>query len=174
MRRLIERFWDQARLVCRAQGNYGTPFRARRGVTQGGPLSPTLFNLLVDAVVREWLRTLYGAQVSSEWAAQVRRELFAIFYVDDALVASRDPVTLQRAVDVLVALFECVGLRTNTKKTKVCTFVPGKIRTRLSTAAYSRRADGLQSRKDWERRRVKCDKCGADLATSSLREHSRT
>ena len=74
----------------------------------------------------------------------------------------------------MVALFERVGLRTNTKKTKVCTFVPGKIRTRLSTAAYSRRADGLQSRKDWEKRRVKCDKCGVDLAASSLREHLRT
>ena len=66
IRRLLATFWDQARLVCRAQGNYGTPFRARRGVTQGGPLSPTLFNLLVDAVVREWLRTLHGAEVSRE------------------------------------------------------------------------------------------------------------
>ena len=122
MRRLIAGFWDQARLVCRAQGNYGTSFRARRGVTQGGPLSPTLFNLLVDAVVREWLWTLYNAQTSREWAAQVRRELFAIFYVDDALVASRDPEALQRALDILVALFEHVGLRTNTKKTKVCIF----------------------------------------------------
>ena len=109
---------------------------------------PTLFNLLVDAVVREWLRTLYGAQASSEWATRVRRELFAIFYVDDTLVASRDPKTLQRAMDVLVALFERVGLRTNTKKTKVMTFVPGKIRTRLSTAAYARCADDLLLRKD--------------------------
>ena len=56
--------------------------------------------------------------------------------VDDTLVASRDPTALQRAMDILVALFERVGLRTNTKKTKVYTFVPGKIRTRLSTAAY--------------------------------------
>ena len=96
------------------------------------------------------------------------------FYVDDALVASRDPATLQRAVDVLVALFKRVGLRTNTKKTKVCTFVPGKIRTRLSTAAYARRVEGKERRKNWESRRVECHKCGANLAASSLREHLRT
>ena len=28
------------------------------GVTQGGPLSAKLFNILVDAVVREWMRLM--------------------------------------------------------------------------------------------------------------------
>ena len=51
--RLIARFWRDAELVCRASGYYGRRFRARRGVTQGGPLSPTIFNLMVDAIVRE-------------------------------------------------------------------------------------------------------------------------
>jgi hypothetical protein len=55
MRRLIRHFWDEATNVCRASGNYGTSFKAGRGVTQGGPLSAKLFNVLVDAVVREWL-----------------------------------------------------------------------------------------------------------------------
>ncbi len=35
-------------------GYYGTPFKAGRGVTQGGLLSAKLFNILVDAVVWEW------------------------------------------------------------------------------------------------------------------------
>jgi hypothetical protein len=55
MRRLIRHFWDKATNVCRASGNYGAPFKAGRGVTQGGPLSAKLFYVLVDAVVREWL-----------------------------------------------------------------------------------------------------------------------
>ena len=54
--RLIKAFWDKAILVCRASGYYGRPFSAGRGVTQGGPLSPTIFNLMVDAIVREWVR----------------------------------------------------------------------------------------------------------------------
>ena len=55
MIRLIRNFWTNATMVCRASGNYGTPFCAGRGVTQGGPLLPKLFNILVDAVAREWL-----------------------------------------------------------------------------------------------------------------------
>jgi hypothetical protein len=58
MRRLIHHFWDEATNVCRASGYYGTPFKAGRGVTQGGPLSAKFFNVLVDAVVRKWLRLL--------------------------------------------------------------------------------------------------------------------
>ena len=58
MRRLIRHFWDEATNVCRASGNYGAPFKAGRGVNQGGPLSAKLFNIMVDDVVREWLRLL--------------------------------------------------------------------------------------------------------------------
>ena len=54
MRRLIRDFWDKATNVCRASGNYGTPFKAGCGVTQGGPLSAKLINIMVDAVV--WRR----------------------------------------------------------------------------------------------------------------------
>ena len=58
MRRLIRHFWDEATNVCRASGNYGAPFKAGRSVNQGGPLSVKLFNIMVDDVVREWLRLL--------------------------------------------------------------------------------------------------------------------
>jgi hypothetical protein len=60
MLRLILFFWDNALLVCRASGRYGPEFQANRGVTQGGPLSPKLFNIMVDAIVREWLRLVLG------------------------------------------------------------------------------------------------------------------
>ncbi len=43
MIRLIRGYWRDAIMVCRAMGNYGTPFKAGRGVTQGGPLSAKLF-----------------------------------------------------------------------------------------------------------------------------------
>jgi hypothetical protein len=56
MIRLIWNFWRNAVLVCRVSGNYGSPFCAGHGVTQGEPLSIKLFNILVDVVVREWVR----------------------------------------------------------------------------------------------------------------------
>ncbi len=55
MLHLQKHFWDTAKLVCCAWGNYGEPFSAKRGVTQGGPLSSLMFNVCVDAIVSEWL-----------------------------------------------------------------------------------------------------------------------
>jgi hypothetical protein len=53
MLRLIRNFWDSVTNVCLAKGNYSRLFKAGPGVTQGGPLLAKLFNILVDAVVRE-------------------------------------------------------------------------------------------------------------------------
>ncbi len=53
--RLQNLFWQNAKLVCRAGGCYWSPFNAERGVTQSSPLSLLMFNMCVNAVVREWL-----------------------------------------------------------------------------------------------------------------------
>ena len=45
-------------MVARAGGYYGKAFKGERGVTQGEPLSPTIFNVVVDAVVRHWVNGL--------------------------------------------------------------------------------------------------------------------
>ena len=74
------------------------------------------------------------------------QNFFTIFYADDGLIAARCPIKLQSAIDILVALFEHVGLRTNTSKTKVMMCVPGKIRTRLTDEVYQHRQVGLSTR----------------------------
>jgi hypothetical protein len=63
MIRLIWNFWHNAVLVCQASGNYGSPFCAGCSMMQGRPLSAKLFNILVDAVAKEWV-----------WVATTREE----------------------------------------------------------------------------------------------------
>jgi hypothetical protein len=65
----------------------------------------------------------------------VCREI-VVFFVDDRPVRSRDPIWLQSALNVLVTLFERIGLRTNPDKTKIMMFVPGNIQVSHTKAAY--------------------------------------
>ncbi len=89
--------------------------------------------------------------------AEASREIVA-FFVDDGLVGSRDPIWLQGALDVLVTLFESIGLRTNPDKTKVMTCMQqyGPVNPTAKC------------------RRVECDICGVSLAAGSLRSHLET
>ena len=49
---LLAVFWDQQKVVTRQNGYHGPHFKATRGDTQGRLITPTLFNLIVDNVVR--------------------------------------------------------------------------------------------------------------------------
>ncbi len=170
---LIRNFWWDATMVCRASENYRGPFCAGRGVTQGGPLSAKLFNILVDAVVRDWLRQLIdGGIVNPEELDLLMAAFFAIFYVDDAYLAARDPDFLQVALNSLVSLLKCVGLETNVKKmqTMICTL--GRITTQLSTNSYRRRHGyRTHTRQQWDAWTVECRQCQAKMNASSLSRH---
>ena len=52
VRRLLREYWNKSTMVSRVGGYYGTGFKGERGVTQGDLLSPTIFNVVVDVVVR--------------------------------------------------------------------------------------------------------------------------
>jgi hypothetical protein len=129
-------------------------------------VSPTIFNLMVDAVIREWERLLLLKGIP---LGKIR-ELVAVFYTDDGLIAARSPKKLQTAIDLLTGLFGRVGLQTNTKKTEVMTFLPGKIRTSLSDTAYRARMDDI-FRGEHKGRKVECSECGKLLAVGSLAKH---
>ena len=85
-------------------------------MTQGNPLSPTIFNVVVDAVVRHWLEGLQAAK-EEKGAKGGRGHFLAVFYADDGMVGATDPEWLQGAFSALVAIFNRVGLQTNVDKT---------------------------------------------------------
>ena len=55
------------------------------------------------------------------------RQLFACFYANDGFLVVQDPEHLQLAFDLLTALFDRVGLKTNTLKAEAMLFLPGMI-----------------------------------------------
>ncbi len=76
-----------------------------------------------------------------------------------------------RALDILVSLFEQVGLQPNTTKTEAMICTPGKIRTRLSTLSYYQSYQGYITASDWLNRKVECDKCILEMTARRLPKH---
>jgi hypothetical protein len=168
MRRLIRHFWDKATNICRASGNYGTPFKTGRGMTQGSPLLAKLFNIMVDAVVRDWYWTLREeSDLEGEELDEMMDAMFAIFYVDNAYLAALDPALLQRSIDGLVGTFEHVGLKTNTSKMKAMTCGPGKTQLQLLADSYQRMHAGCTSAVNYDACTVTCRECGKDMKAGS-------
>ena len=104
-------------MVARAGGYYGEAFKGARGVTQGDPLSPTIFNVVVDAVVRHWVTMAMAEAEKRGEKGNEGRHQAALFYADDGMVALSDPRWIQCAFDTLLSMFERVGLRTNVRNT---------------------------------------------------------
>ena len=53
-------------MVEKSGGYFRLSFKVYRGVTQGDPLSPTIFNMVVDAVIWHWMAVVAPTEEGSE------------------------------------------------------------------------------------------------------------
>ena len=75
-------------------------------MTQGDPLSPTISNVVVDAVVRYWVNGLLDKVEAKGETGREGRHQSAVFYADDGMVVSLDLAWLQGAFNALIAIFD--------------------------------------------------------------------
>ena len=71
---------------------YGKPSRTERGVTQGGPVSPTIFNIVVDAVVSAVLLEVCGLHESQHGLGWAAGEHNIVLYAEDSHIVGRNPI----------------------------------------------------------------------------------
>jgi hypothetical protein len=160
-------------MVCCVGGNYGLPFGAHCGDTQGGPFSSLMFNVCVDCVVREWLQQVLGEDVAQGGVGNLVHNQCIAFFVNNRLVAARCPEWLQTSFDILITLFERISLQTNAKKTKVMTCLPGKMRVSQTEEVYASQQMGLGT-STMKHRCVDWEVCGTSLMAESLQSHLET
>ena len=73
-------------MVAIAGSYYSTPFMVHQGVTQGGYLSPTIFNIVVDAVICHWIILATGEDAGPDGFWWLFQWLVEFFYANDGLV----------------------------------------------------------------------------------------
>ena len=159
-------------MVAWSEGHYGAPFKGFRGVIQGDSLSPTIFNVVVDEVLRHWVTMVAVLEeVVPPVAANTKgfrkyiQRLVTDFYADNGLLLSTGATHIQRTFGTLTELFGRVGLRTNVAKTVSMVCQPCHALGGHLEKAYGicMTGEGL-SFWEWLCQRVCCPNCKADLA----------
>jgi hypothetical protein len=131
-----------------------------------------MFNICVNAVVREWLWQVLGDDAAQGGLGEAARNHAVALFVGNGLVMVRCPEWKQSSFTILVNLFKRIGLRTNAAKTKVMTCLPGKIWVARTEEEYAAQQTGnATTAKRWH---IDCKACGISLVAESLRSHLET
>ena len=123
-------------MVVRAKGHYVPTFKRYCAVTHRDPLSPRLFDVVVDAVIRHWVTLMVSTEEGAGGLGLSIRDLAAYFYADDGIVASIQPERLHCASNVITGLFNQISLRKNTWKMVSMACHPCHVPVRMSVEAY--------------------------------------
>jgi hypothetical protein len=163
VQKIIQQIWHMDTMYPKQAGFFGKPFRANRGVRQGDIISPMIFNIVADAVIRH-----------TEWKClkEGKGLITSLFYADDGLLMGTDEKTVQYYLDSYTENFARVGLKMNSEKTKAMIVEGGKFYGAQSTEAYNRRMTGVgNTAKRQGLQKVNCDLCGATVNKQHLRTH---
>ena len=147
-------------------------FKGFRGVIQRDPLSPPIFNVVVDAVVRNWDKEMVDITGGQGGNGQDGRHQNALNYADGSMMVLSDPGWIQGAFSTLVGLFYWVDLMTNVGKTVRMVFRPCQAAGMQSEAAYKRQMTGAgPSYRERQWVRLQCSECRVEMALGLLAVH---
>jgi hypothetical protein len=116
---LLDDVYSKSLSAVRVNGELTEWFRTTVGVRQGCNLSPYLFNLLLEAMMQNALKSVEaGAAINGQTVSNLR-------FADDIDLIAETPEQLQELTDKVHESSKRFGLKINVNKTK--TMMIGKI-----------------------------------------------
>ena len=141
---LLENLLDFQKVVAKQNGFHGPAFPSTRGKTQGGLVYLTLFNVVVDNVIRTWLdMTVEDQSVYHDVMGDTVGRCLRVFYADDGMVVSCDSDWLKHTMNVPVGLFRSYGLVANVTKSHTMTCQTGALWAGMSEEDMAMNCTGV-------------------------------
>jgi Reverse transcriptase (RNA-dependent DNA polymerase) len=160
---IIEQTWEMDQMIPKQAGCYGEKFKTSRGVRQGDIMSPTVFNIVVDAVVN-YCEAIFKSLHQNKELPKV------LFYADDGVITGSDPILVQNMLDIYTNAFLRVGLKMNVAKTKSMIMV-GRKRRKMTTRNEENQD---MTYKQYQATKVSCNKCNNMVCRNYLKRHQET
>ena len=107
---ILENYWKRQRIVPKVGKYLGTEIGTGRGVTQGDPTSPMIFNIVVDVVVHVVLEEVCRPQEEQQGIRWASGERNLVFYADDGRISGQDLEWVQDTIMLMVTMFHQMGL----------------------------------------------------------------
>ena len=118
MWRVIKKIYESSKSAVLLEGEKSDTFTIEQGVAQGCSLSPILFSVFVNDLLKEVKQTGFGIQLLVSSGKTVGGMLFA----DDFVGISDSKESLQKLLDVVYSYCSKWRLRANVSKSAVMVF----------------------------------------------------
>ena len=115
---IIRNIYSSTECAVKINGKSTKQFKYEKGVLQGNPLSPLLFNLFINDIFE-------AIKNDSSITLDGENSFNALMYADDLIIMATSPEELQKSLDGLTAYCHKWKLNVNIKKTKCVTFSKG-------------------------------------------------
>lgn len=116
----IEEVLRETRCSVRISGEEGEGFWTARGVRQGCPMSPILFNLVLADLEEELRKVKWGGTRIGE------ERVYLLLYADDMVLIAEKEEEMKSMLERLEGYIDRKGLEINVEKTKIVRFNRGR------------------------------------------------
>jgi hypothetical protein len=119
----IEQFVSRGSVGIKVNDDIGHYFQTKKGLRQGDPLSPTLFNIIADILAILIARAKEDGQIGGLIPHLVEGGVSILQYADDTILFLEHDVTKAMHLKLILSLFEQLsGLKINYHKSEVFCF----------------------------------------------------
>ncbi len=108
---IIQNYYKNAKARITLK-NRGREFKVEKGVRQGDPLSPNLFNCILEEIFHNLKWANKGLKINGEYLNNLR-------YADDIIIFAKNITELEEMANELITECKKAGLKINGKKTKI-------------------------------------------------------
>lgn len=136
---IIRNMYTDTQSCVKLHNGLTKPFCTKTGIKQGDNISPILFNIFIDDVVKLFDPLMCGDISLDDTPVN------SLIYADDLLIISDSPGGLQKSLSKLEEYCSIWKLEINTKKSKVVVFRPTKKLDNYTFSIYGETLDIVNS-----------------------------